>query len=148
MTTALIRDGEYVRMSGAMATEYAAQVAAVDEPEEDARRGSPDTSPPEPTATRATPTNETRCGEPEARRSGRSRAEREAEERGEDRDRAEDEPDRRRGRQVEREDEGELVEPERERRRAPRTGRCRRSIAERPLDDERQRDEDRRPRAP
>ena len=31
-TTALTRDGEYVRMSGATATEYAAQVAPVASP--------------------------------------------------------------------------------------------------------------------
>ena len=35
MTTALTRNGEYVSISGATATEYAAQVAPVDEAEED-----------------------------------------------------------------------------------------------------------------
>ena len=38
MTTALMRDGEYVRMSGATTTEYAAQVAAGREAEERCRQ--------------------------------------------------------------------------------------------------------------
>ena len=62
-----------------------------------------------PTATSPTPANETTAAT-QKRALGRSVPEHETEERGEDRDRAEKEPDRRRGRKIEREDEAELVQ--------------------------------------
>src|SRR6266516_4915560 len=58
MTTALMREGEYVRMRGATTTEYAAQVAAVHSPRTIPRR-LVESSLLEPTATRPTPRNET-----------------------------------------------------------------------------------------
>ena len=57
-TIELIRYGEYDRMSGAMATEYAAHVAAMPTATRMPAR-SPEKSPPEPAATRPTPQNET-----------------------------------------------------------------------------------------
>ncbi len=57
ITRALTRDGEYVAISGATITEYAAQVAPVESPSR-IPTALPETSPPEPRATSATPTNE------------------------------------------------------------------------------------------
>ena len=110
MTTALTRDGEYVSMSGATATEYAAQVAAVTSPSSDparsrlTRRPGAQRQPARPRATRS----------PRLPRSAVRGvlAERDAEQRREDRDRADQQADRRRARGVEREDEADLVEPQ------------------------------------
>ena len=55
-----MRDAEYVRISGVTSIEYAAQVAAVRIPSSTPPR-SPESSPPEPSATSATPLNERRA---------------------------------------------------------------------------------------
>ena len=70
MTIALIRDGEYVLISGATTTEYAAQVAAVERPSRIPARLLV-VSPPEPAATSPTPTADTSAAT-QKRRVGRS----------------------------------------------------------------------------